>query len=70
MSQRKRRSGDWLPVNGAVVGAAEAEVHCRVLGEAVDYFRGAFPEAWDKLRLCPLQHGLETISEMLRTGLR
>jgi hypothetical protein len=70
MSRQKRRSGDWLPADGAGLGAAEAEVHCRVLGEAVDYFRGAFPEKWEMLRLCPLQHGLETISEMLRTGLR
>ena len=39
-----------------------------VLIAVLDRFRSRFPETWDRLRLCPLQHGVETIGEMLRVA--
>jgi hypothetical protein len=36
------------------------------LSEAVDEFKARFPGEWDALRLCPLQHGLETMIERLK----
>ena len=34
----------------------------------LDRFRSRFPGEWDRLRLCPLQHGVETIGELLRAA--
>ena len=31
----------------------------------VDAFKARFPDEWEALRLCPLQHGLETMIEKL-----
>ena len=30
------------------------------------FFQATFPEDWEQLRLCPLQHGLETMAGMLK----
>lgn len=30
------------------------------------FFRETYPDEWETLRLCPLQHGLETMAERLR----
>ena len=38
----------------------------RALGDAVDRFRSLHPADWEQLRLCPLQHGLETMVRKLR----
>ena len=38
----------------------------RVLVGLVDGFCRLFPKDWEELRLCPLQHGLETMAEKLR----
>lgn len=39
-------------------------------GEALtriaDYFRAEFPDDWEALRLCPLQHGLEDMTRLLK----
>lgn len=32
----------------------------------VDYFRVEFPEDWENLRLCPLQHGVEEMARLLK----
>lgn len=36
------------------------------LKRLVDYFRAEHPGEWDKLALCPLQHGVETMIERLK----
>lgn len=38
----------------------------RVLAGLVDVFCRHFPTEWEELRLCPLQHGLESMTEKLR----
>ena len=38
----------------------------RALGDVVDRFRSLHPADWEQLRLCPLQHGLETMVRKLR----
>lgn len=39
-------------------------------GEALtriaDYFRATFPDDWEALRLCPLQHGLDDMARLLK----
>lgn len=30
-------------------------------------FRARFPEQWENMRLCPLQHGIEIMADILRT---
>ena len=35
------------------------------LARIVDYFRHGHEEAWERLRLCPLQHGLEEMARLL-----
>lgn len=36
------------------------------LSAIVEAFKAAHPELWEELRLCPLQHGLDTMIERLR----
>lgn len=36
------------------------------LGRIVEFFKASFPDDWDELRLCPLQHGLEAMIEKLK----
>jgi len=36
------------------------------LARLADYFKAAHPAEWEALRLCPLQHGLETMIERLK----
>jgi len=50
---------EWEPVNFIPDEA-------RVLAGLVELFRRYFPQEWEELRLCPLQHGLETMAEKLR----
>ena len=38
----------------------------RMLGDVVERFRSLHPADWEQLRLCPLQHGLETMVRKLR----
>ncbi len=38
----------------------------RALDGVIARFRSAHPEDWEALRLCPLQHGLETMVRKLR----
>lgn len=35
------------------------------LNEIIAYYRERDPDGWDELALCPLQHGIETISNKL-----
>lgn len=35
------------------------EPSAQVLAGIVDEFKARFPDEWETLRLCPLQHGLE-----------
>jgi len=35
------------------------------LARIVAYFRHGHAEAWERLRLCPLQHGLEDMAQLL-----
>ena len=46
--------------------APTSQQDARALGEVVERFRTLHPADWDQLRLCPLQHGLETMVRKLR----
>lgn len=35
------------------------------LARIVEYFKASFPDDWEGLRLCPLQHGLDAMIEKL-----
>ena len=63
-------SGQWMladPVPGEdSLRAASPKEWGEALERIVDFFRAASPEEWERLRLCPLQHGLETMAEMLK----
>lgn len=37
----------------------------RGINAAVAYFRENYPEDWEALALCPLQHGFETMAHKL-----
>ncbi len=37
----------------------------RPLPDIVRQFKEAYPEQWEAIRLCPLQHGLEVMIETL-----
>lgn len=37
-----------------------------VLERIVDYFAAEYPDEWEALRLCPLQHGIDTMAERLK----
>lgn len=45
--------------------AGEAEFTATNLADAVATFKARHPEDWEALRLCPLQHGLDTMIEKL-----
>lgn len=45
--------------------SGEPKSMARDLNAAVAYFKEAFPDDWDELALCPLQHGLETMAHKL-----
>lgn len=36
------------------------------LSRLVEFFKAEFPDDWEALRLCPLQHGVETMIEKLK----
>lgn len=36
------------------------------LADLLADFRARFPDEWESLRLCPLQHGIETMIEKLK----
>lgn len=38
----------------------------RALERFVSYFKEKFPDDWEALKLCPLQHGLDTMIEKLK----
>jgi hypothetical protein len=52
---RKRRT-----VKSALTSAGDA------LTAIAARFRAEFPEEWEALRLCPLQHGLEDMARLLK----
>lgn len=35
------------------------------LARIVEYFKATHPDEWETLRLCPLEHGLEAMTERL-----
>ncbi|MGZ8283382.1 MAG: hypothetical protein ACXWUN_10600 [Allosphingosinicella sp.] len=50
-------------------GAYEGETYQQIgatLSSLIERFRLSFPQDWDQLRLCPLQHGVDTMVETLR----
>ena len=73
MASRKRKDVPaWL-----IPHQAEARTVATSTGDEaaalialLETFRARFPELWQELRLCPLQHGLETIVEHLRLPVR
>lgn len=59
MKQRKAR------VEGAVADPVAGD-NGAALARIVAFFKASHPDAWEDLRLCPLQHGLEAMSEKLK----
>lgn len=55
MNARTKKPADPVPGND---GDALARI--------VDYLKAKFPEEWEALRLCPLQHGLDEMVKRLR----
>ena len=60
MSRRKRAAGGAVPAD-PVPGDDGA-----ALARITAFFRALRPEDWERLRLCPLQHGLEEMARLLR----
>lgn len=66
-------SGDIKPANRREAAQADDRVlarnvashHAEALSAAAAAFKEAYPVDWEALRLCPLQHGLETMIEKL-----
>ena len=58
--RKARAEGESFPPNPVPGDDGDA------LGRIADYFRFRFPEDWDRLRLCPLQHGLEDMARLMR----
>jgi hypothetical protein len=52
-------------VEGASTVAHEAHWDATQLATIVADFKAAHPDLWEELRLCPLQHGLDTMIEKL-----
>ena len=70
-----RRNKDvpgWLVPHQAEarVGETPTKGEAEALIALLETFRARFPELWQELRLCPLQHGLETMVEHLRLPVR
>lgn len=36
------------------------------LARITEFFKAQYPEHWESLRLCPLQHGLEDMAALLK----
>lgn len=49
----------------AVEAAGEAQCDVAAIVAGVEVFKAQYPDEWEALRLCPLQHGLETMIEKL-----
>ena len=58
-------TGSTAPVEREPIMGVREEA--RILAGTVEVFRRHFPDEWEQLRLCPLQHGLETMGEKLRS---
>jgi len=58
----QRRPGRPCKVEPAPTATPEHDA----LAVIVHRFKEQFPSDWEALRLCPLQHGLETMIEMLK----
>ena len=59
------RQDDGLEGSEAIA-APTPQQDARALGDVTDGFRSLHPVDWEQLRLCPLQHGLETMVRKLR----
>ena len=56
----KRKPGRPRKIADPVPGD-NGEALTRIVG----YFKEKHPDEWEKLRLCPLQHGVEDMARML-----
>lgn len=45
--------------------AAPTDGDIAAIVAGIEGFKSRFPDEWEALRLCPLQHGLETMIEKL-----
>ena len=69
MTDEIKRRGRPKRVEGVVVDivAAPPRQHSD-LGDIVAEFKVKFPDEWETLRLCPLQHGLHEMAERIARG--
>lgn len=49
-----------------IEGAIHVPAAAEDFGSFVADFKARFPADWETLRLCPLEHGIETIIEKLK----
>jgi len=66
---RSRVEGSVAPAIEAVMRPTPDPVpgdNGAALRRIVDYFKATEPDAWEELRLCPLQHGLEDMANRMR----
>ena len=47
------------------LAARDNQKHAHMLGAGFEWFKAQFPDDWEALRLCPLQHGMDTMIEKL-----
>ena len=55
------------PVDGLRVAAADPVPgdNGKALARIVEYFKATYPDEWEKIRLHPLQHGLDDMAALL-----
>jgi hypothetical protein len=54
-------------IERAAVDDAPAWFDGEQLAASVEAFKARFPDKWDELRLCPLQHGIEEMIACLNS---
>lgn len=64
--KKARAEGEAAGLGGIVAPDPVPGDNGKALARIVEYFRATQPEAWEELRLCPLQHGLEAMAERLK----
>lgn len=70
MTEPKRRGRPPKAQLESAVNDAPADPVPSINGEALAriaaFFRTEFPDEWEALRLCPLQHGLDDMERLLK----
>lgn len=65
MARPKKAGPDSVDAAFRALMAGEEQCDVAAIVAGVEAFKAKFPHDWEALRLCPLQHGIETIVERL-----